>query len=143
MLLKYDHKFNFLIKPIGESVQYQSQLLKGRNLIFLSVESHVFCAELRLISLKMESTSGPKSLAQSRFRSVINLIKIGGVPILNPSVSRLYRMYCVLCYIAEYTTLIAMMLEVCLHTEDFDHSMDAAMVLMLFLGISFVKFYIR
>jgi hypothetical protein len=91
----------------------------------------------------MEGNYGAKNLAESRFRFFINLLKIGGVPLLNQSVSRLYRVYCILCYIAEYTTLVAMMLEICFRTEDLDHSMDVAMVLMLFLGITFVQFYFR
>ena len=92
---------------------------------------------------EMESSLGAERLVESRFRFFINLLKIGGVSVLDSSVSRSYRAYCVLCYVAEYTTLIAMILEICLRPEDLDNSMDVAMVLMLFLGISFVQFYFR
>lgn len=91
----------------------------------------------------MESKYGAERIADSRFRFFINLLKIGGVSILNPSVSRLYRVYCILCHIAEYITLVAMVLEICFRTQDLDHSMDVAMVLILFLGITFVQFYFR
>ena len=91
----------------------------------------------------MEGSFGDERLAKSRFRFFINLSKIGGVSILDPSVSRSYRVYSVLCYVAEYSTLVGMFLEICFHTDDLDHWMDAAMVLMLFLGITFVQFYFR
>ena len=91
----------------------------------------------------MEGSFGPKRLAESRFRFFINLLKIGGVFILDRSVSRSYHMYSVLCYVSECSTLVAMVLEICFRTEDLDHSMDVAMLLMLFLGITFVQFYFR
>jgi len=130
-------------EPIEGSVQYQLLGLKERNLILFSVGNRLLCPELTLISSKMEGSFGAERLAESRFRFFINLLKIGGVSVLDPSVSRSYRVYYVLCYVAEYSTLVAMILEICFRTEDLDHSMEVAMVLMLFLGISFVQFYFR
>jgi len=112
-------------------------------LIFFSVANHLLCPELTIISSKMEDSFGAERRAENRFRFFINLLKIGGVSVLDTSVSRSYRVYSVLCYVAEYSTMIAMILEICFPTEDLDHSMDVAMVLMLFLGITFVQFYFR
>lgn len=91
----------------------------------------------------MEGSFGAERLAENRFRFFINLFKVGGVSILVSSVSRSYRVYSALCYFAEYSTLVAMILEICFRTEDLDHSMEGAMVLMLFLGLTFVQFYFR
>ena len=105
--------------------------------------NHLLCPELTLTSSTMEGSFGAERLAERRFRFFINLLKISGVSVLDPSVSRSYRVYSVLFYVFEYSTLIAMILEICFHTEDLDHSMEVAMVLMLFLGITFVQFYFR
>jgi hypothetical protein len=91
----------------------------------------------------MEGSFGDERLARSRFRFFLNLLKLGGVSRLDPSVSRSYRVYSLLCNVAEYSTLVGMFLEVCFRTEDLDHWMDAAMILMLFLGVTFVQFYFR
>jgi energy-converting hydrogenase Eha subunit F len=91
----------------------------------------------------MEGSFGAERHAESRFRFFINLFKIGGVSILDPSASKWHRVYCVLCYVAEYSTLIGLILEICFRTEDLDHSMDVAMLLMLFLGATFVQSYFR
>jgi hypothetical protein len=130
-------------KPIEGSVQYQSLGLKERNLILPSVANHLLCPELTLISSKMKSSFGAERLAESRFRFFINLLKEACISILDPTVSISYRVYCVLCYVAEYSTLVAMILEIYFRAEDFDHSMEVAMILMLFLGITFVQFYFR
>lgn len=91
----------------------------------------------------MEDSFGAERKAESRFRFFINLFKVGGVSILDESVSKSYRVYSVMCYVAEFSTLVAMILEICFRTEDLDHSMDVAMLLMLFLGVTFVQFYFR
>jgi hypothetical protein len=130
-------------EPIEGSVQYQSLGLKERIFIHFSVANHLLCPELTLISSKMEGSFGSERLAERRFRFFLNLLKIAGVSVLNPSVSRSYCVYSVLFYVFEYSTLIAMILEICFRTEDLDHSMEVAMVLMLFLGITFVQFYFR
>ena len=123
--------------------QYQSLRLKERILIHFSVANHLLCPELTLISSTMEGSFGAERLAERRFRFFINLLKIGGVSLLDPSVSRSYCVYYVLCYVFEYSTLIAMILEICFRTEDLDHWMEVAMVLMLFLGATFVQLYFR
>jgi hypothetical protein len=91
----------------------------------------------------MEDNSGAKRLVESRFRFYINLLYVGGLPTFKPSVSKLYQVYSIFCYISVYTKLIAMMLEICFHTQDLDHIMDIAMLLLLFLGTTFVQFYLR
>jgi hypothetical protein len=81
--------------------------------------------------------------AESRFRYYNNYFYIGGVPLFKTSVSNLYHVFTLFCYICSYSTLLAMFMNIYHHIEDLDEVMYVAMLLILFSAENCTQLYLR
>ena len=81
--------------------------------------------------------------AEIRFRFYHYIFYIGGVPLFDTALSNLYRVYCFLCHVCFYMTIIAMFMDIYHYSEDWDHMLDTAMAFTLFFCEGCTVMYIR
>jgi hypothetical protein len=81
--------------------------------------------------------------AENRFRYYHYYFYIGGVLLFKPSVSILYHMFVVFCYLCAYSTIFAMFMNMYHHTEDLDEVMDSAMFFIISSAECCIQLYFR
>jgi len=81
--------------------------------------------------------------AESRFRFYHYCFYIAGIPLFKSTISNLYRVLSLLCYVCTFTTLSAMFLDMYYHRENRDHVIDVSMLFTLLFGAFCTQLYLR
>jgi hypothetical protein len=84
-----------------------------------------------------------KKLTASRFRSVIFLFRLGGIPFCMKKVSTAYAIYMITVIFCACATFLGMLLDVYVHSNDLGHAMTTMRVLIPMVNILWINFYGR
>jgi hypothetical protein len=81
--------------------------------------------------------------AESRFLFYHNYFYLGGVPLFNTSLTKLYHIFIAISYICAYSTFFAMFMYIYYHIEDLDEVMDVAVFFIISSAESCTQLYFR
>jgi len=82
-----------------------------------------------------------KGLSKCRFRSIIFLFRLGGVPFKIKEISPIYAFYIVTVIICASTTHIGMCVNAYIHRDDLGRSMTTVRMLIPFTNIMWLFLY--
>jgi hypothetical protein len=84
-----------------------------------------------------------RNLSQSRFGSVIFLIRMVGIPCKLKKISTIYAIYMTTVFISASTTYLGMFVDVYVHWEDLGRAMTALRGLIGFTSCMWIFSYFR
>jgi hypothetical protein len=92
----------------------------------------------------MESEN-PKvnGLSESRFISIIFLLRLGGIPLKMKKISTVYAVYMITVIICSGSTYVGMFVDVYVHRNDLGHAMTNIRVLVGIMNVVWVYFSCR
>ena len=64
-----------------------------------------------------------KRLLHSRFRSIIFLLRLAGIPLKMKKISIIYTIYIITAIFCTCTTVLGMFVDVCIQRDDLEHVM--------------------
>jgi len=84
-----------------------------------------------------------KELSNSRFGSIIFLLRLAGIPLNMKNMSTLYAIYMVTVIFCTCTTFVGMFADVYIHRDDLGHVMTNFRALIGFTNSLWMLFYCR
>jgi hypothetical protein len=84
-----------------------------------------------------------KGLSNSRFGSIIFLLRLAGIPFKMKKMSTLYAMYMITAFSCTCTTFVGMIVDVYIHRDDLGHIMTNIRVSIGFANVVWMFFYSR
>jgi hypothetical protein len=84
-----------------------------------------------------------KNLKESRFASVIFLLRLGGIPFQMKTISTTYAVYMRTATVCACTTYLGMLADVYVHMDDLGHSMTTMRVLITVMNMMWIYTYCR
>jgi hypothetical protein len=84
-----------------------------------------------------------KGLSNSRFGSIIFLLRLAGIPFKMKKMSTLYTIYLITVISCTFTTYIGMFVDVYIHRDDLGHAMTNIRVSIGFTNVLWILFYCR
>jgi hypothetical protein len=82
-------------------------------------------------------------LSNSRFGSIIFLLRLAGIPFKVKNMSTLYAIYMITAISCTYTTLVGMFVDVYIHRDDLGHAMTNIRVSIWLTYVIWMLFYCR
>ena len=83
------------------------------------------------------------SLLESRFGSVIFLLRLAGIPFHMKKISPVYAIYMITVVFCTCITYIGMCVDVYVHKDDLQHAMTTIRMLIHFSNAMWIYFYCR
>ena len=84
-----------------------------------------------------------KGLSNSRFGSIIFLLRVAGIPLKMKKMSTLYAIYMITVISCSCTTFVGMFADVYIHRGDLGHVMTNIRVSIGFMNVLWLLFYCR
>jgi hypothetical protein len=84
-----------------------------------------------------------KRLSNSRFSSIIFLLRLAGIPLNMKKLSTLYVIYMITAISCFCTTFVGMLVDVYVHRDDLGHVMTNFRASIVSVNISLMFFYCR
>ena len=84
-----------------------------------------------------------KGLSNSRFASIIFLLRLAGIPFKMKNMSTLYAIYMIIAISSTCTTFVGMFVDVYIHRDDLGHVMTNFRVSIGIMNILWLFFYCR
>ena len=84
-----------------------------------------------------------KGMSEYRFRSMIFLFRLAGVPLMIKKISPIYAIYIVTMIICGSTTYLGMCFDVYIHRDDLGRAMTTVRVLIPLTNIMWIFSYCR
>jgi len=84
-----------------------------------------------------------KELSEIRFRSMIFLFRLAGIPLKMKKVSTIYAAYMMAVIICSCSTYIGVLVYVCLHRDDLGRTMTTLRVLIPITNVMWIFSYCR
>jgi hypothetical protein len=84
-----------------------------------------------------------KGLSNSRFDSIIFLLRLAGIPFKMKKMSTLYVIYMITVISCTCTTCVGMFVDVYIHRQDLGHVMKNIRVSIGFTNVLWMLFYCR
>jgi len=84
-----------------------------------------------------------KGLSNTRFSSIIFLLRLAGIPFKMKNMSTLYAIYMLTAILCTCTTLVGMFVDVYVHRDDLGHVMTNIRVSIGLTNVLWVIFYCR
>jgi hypothetical protein len=84
-----------------------------------------------------------KNLKESRFASVIFLLRLGGIPFQMKTISTTYAVYMTTATVCACTTYVGLLVDLFVHTDDLRHAMANMRVLIPLTNIMWIYTYCR
>jgi hypothetical protein len=84
-----------------------------------------------------------KRLLQSRFNSIIFLLRLAGIPLKMKKISITYTIYMITATFCTCTTFLGMFVDVCKHRDDLGHVMKNIRVLIAMVNNWWIYAYAR
>jgi len=109
--------------------------------------SHILNLELILFQrhyfyMKTEEQK-TKRLLESRFNSIIFLLRLAGIPLKMKKISNIYTMYMLTAIFSTCTTVLGMIVDVCIHRDDLGLIMKNIRVLIAVVNNLWIYAYAR
>jgi hypothetical protein len=83
------------------------------------------------------------SLHQSRFKSTLSILQLGGNPLNITSLSNVYKFYYPVGVVCYYITLICIFMDVYVHRYDLEQCMKKTPMFLVFSLCEWMKFALR
>jgi hypothetical protein len=84
-----------------------------------------------------------KGMSNSRFGSIIFLLRLAGIPFQMKKMSTLYAIYMITVISSTYTTFVGMVVDVYIHRDDLEHAMTNIRVSIAVINVIWVFLYCR
>jgi hypothetical protein len=84
-----------------------------------------------------------KGLSNSRFASIIFLLRLAGIPFKMKNMSTLYAIYMIISISSTSTTFVGMFVDVYIHRNDVGHVMTNFRVLITLMNVLWILSYCR
>jgi hypothetical protein len=84
-----------------------------------------------------------KRLPDSRFNSIISLLRLAGIPLKMKKISIIYTIYMITATFCNCTTFLGMFVDVCKHRDDLGHVMKNIRVLIAMVNNWWIYAYAR
>jgi hypothetical protein len=84
-----------------------------------------------------------KGMSNSRFSSIIFLLRLVGIPIKMKKMSTIYAIYMITVISCTCTTFVGMFVDVYIHRDDLGHAMTNIRASIGFTNILWMFFYCR
>jgi hypothetical protein len=84
-----------------------------------------------------------KRLLESRFNSIIFLLRLAGIPLKMKKISNIYTMYMLTAIFCTCTTVLGMIVDVCIHRDDLGLIMKNIRVLIAVVNNLWIYAYAR
>jgi hypothetical protein len=84
-----------------------------------------------------------KGLSNSRFGSIIFLLRLAGIPFQMKKMSTLYALYMIIAISCTCTTFVGMFVDVYIHRDDLGHVMTNIRASIAFTNVLWMVFYCR
>jgi len=84
-----------------------------------------------------------KGLSNSRFGSIIFLLRVAGIPLKMKKMSTLYAIYMITVISCSCTTFVGMFVDVYMYRDDLGHVMTNIRVSIGFMNVLWLLFYCR
>jgi len=84
-----------------------------------------------------------KGLSNSRFGSIIFLLRLAGIPFKMKKISTLYAIYMITVISCTCTTFVGMFVDVYVHMDDLGHAMTNIRASIGFANVLWMFFYCR
>jgi hypothetical protein len=84
-----------------------------------------------------------KGLSNSRFASIIFLLRLAGIPFKMKNMSTLYAIYMIIAISSTCTTFVGMFVDVYVHWDDVGHVMTNIRVLIALMNVLWIFSYCR
>ena len=84
-----------------------------------------------------------KRLLESRFNSIIFLLRLAGIPLKMKKISNIYTMYMLTAIFSTCTTVLGMIVDVCIHRDDLGLIMKNIRVLIAVVNNLWIYAYAR
>jgi hypothetical protein len=84
-----------------------------------------------------------KGLSQSRFGSLVFLIRMAGIPVKVKKVSTIYAIYMITMILCGFSMFIGMFVDVYIHWDDLGRAMTTIRVLIPYTNAIWMYFYYR
>jgi len=93
--------------------------------------------ELHYFKMNRKETK-QKSLSESRFRSMILLLRLAGIPFRMKKISTIYTIYMITVIICASTTYLGMLGDVYIHRDDLERAMSTIRVLISVTNVMWI-----
>jgi len=84
-----------------------------------------------------------KGISNSRFGSIIFLLRLAGIPLKMKKMSTLYAVYMVIVVSSTCTTVLGMFVDVYIHRDDLGHVMTNSRISIGLTNVLWMFFYCR
>ena len=84
-----------------------------------------------------------KGLSESRFGSMIFLLRMAGIPLKMKKISIIYAVYMITVIICGFSTFMGTFVDVYLHWDDLGRAMTTMRMLITFTNVIWIYFYCR
>jgi hypothetical protein len=84
-----------------------------------------------------------KGLSNSRFGSIIFLLRLAGIPFQKKSMSTLFAIYMIIAIPSTFTTIVGMFVDVYVHRDDLGRAMTNIRVSIGFTNVIWIFIYGR
>ena len=84
-----------------------------------------------------------KEMSNSRFGSIIFLLRMGGIPFKMKKISTVYTIYMITIIICSCSACIGMFMDVYIHRDVLEHTMTNLRVSIPYTNLLFIYFYCR
>jgi len=84
-----------------------------------------------------------KGMSNSRFGSIIFLLRLAGIPFQMKKMSTLYAIYMIIAISCTCTTFVGMFVDVYIHRDDLEHAMTNIRVSIAVINVIWVFLYCR
>jgi hypothetical protein len=80
---------------------------------------------------------------ESRFKIILFIFRLCGIPIKLQPVSRIYTIYCVTIMVCFYTTAVCVFMDTFVHRHQLDYAMKKFRVFLAFVIVAWIHISIR
>jgi len=87
--------------------------------------------------------SGCNNLHESRFKILLFIFRLGGLPLKLKSVSRIYTVYSATIIVCFYTTALCLFMDTFVHRHQLDYAMKKLRVFLAFANVLWMHISIR
>jgi len=84
-----------------------------------------------------------KGMSNSRFSSIIFLLRLAGIPIKMKKMSTLYAVYMITVISCTCITFVGMFVDVYIHRDDLGHAMTNIRIAIVYTNVLWMLFYFR
>jgi hypothetical protein len=84
-----------------------------------------------------------KGLSEIRFRSMIFLLSMAGIPLKMKKIKPIYTVYMVTVTVCSYSTFIGVSVDAYIHRDDLGRAMTTIRVLLSFMNVIWIFSYSR